>query len=181
MNLKLSLKKPKLPRRDSNGENMKRIVAYIAMGSNVGGRAETLRQAVDILRRCEGVTLKRISTFIETQAVGGPVDQDDYLNGACEIETTLEPIELLDVLQDIEAKLGRDRQREQRWGPRTCDLDLLLYGDEIIDCERLTVPHPRMWQRRFVLEPLCEIAPDARCPETYRTVREILETLGDAE
>lgn len=158
---------------------MKRIVAYIAMGSNVGSRAQTLRQAIDILRRYDGVTLKRISTLIETAPVGGPANQGDYLNGVCEIETTLTAEELLDVLQEIEQRLGRDRFNEQRFGPRTCDLDILLYDDEIIETPRLTVPHPRMWQRRFVLQPLCEIAPNARCPQTYKTAQEFFDELNE--
>jgi 2-amino-4-hydroxy-6-hydroxymethyldihydropteridine diphosphokinase len=160
--------------------------AYIAMGSNAGSRGETLRKAIDILRQIPGITLRRTSTFIETPAVTrdeqlgiqAEEDQPDYLNGVIEIDTTLTPRELLETLQDIERRLGRDRSREKRWGPRTCDLDILLYDDQSLNEPDLTLPHPRMAQRRFVLEPLVEIAPEARHPETYETAAEMLRKLN---
>ena len=152
--------------------------AYIAMGSNVGTKAQTLRAALDQMRATPGLTLKRVSSFVETAPVGGPADQPDYLNAVVEIETDLAPTALLAALQTIEANLGRDRTTEQHWGPRTCDLDIVLMGPfTTVDEPGLTVPHPRMHTRRFVLEPLAEIAPRARHPEFNCTVAELLAQL----
>lgn len=156
---------------------MKRTIAYVALGSNVGDRAVILRGAMDRLRRQQGITLKRVSALLETKPVGGPAHQPNYLNGAVEIETTLQPAELLRVLQEIEALLGRDREIEVRWGPRTCDLDLLLMDDIILESDELTIPHPRMHTRRFVLEPLAQIAPQACHPVLFKTVAEMLAEL----
>ncbi|NBB94865.1 MAG: 2-amino-4-hydroxy-6-hydroxymethyldihydropteridine diphosphokinase [Planctomycetes bacterium] len=163
--------------------------AYIALGSNRGGRGETLRKAIDMLRQTPGVTLRRVSGFIETPAVthsdelGIQADesQPDYLNGVVEVDTSLPPHDLLDCLHDIENALGRQRHHEQRWGPRTCDLDILLYGQESIDEPDLTIPHPRLAERRFVLEPLVEIAPEARHPDTYETAAEMLAKLNEQD
>jgi 2-amino-4-hydroxy-6-hydroxymethyldihydropteridine diphosphokinase len=152
---------------------------YIALGSNVGQRGQTLRAALDELRRTPGVTLRRVSTLIETPPVGGPEGQGNYLNGVAEIETTLEPHDLLATLQAIEARLGRDRDNERHWGPRTCDLDLLLLDEAVLDTPDLTLPHPRMHQRRFVLQPLVEIAPRARHPLLEATAEELLADLDD--
>ncbi|MCK5113239.1 MAG: 2-amino-4-hydroxy-6-hydroxymethyldihydropteridine diphosphokinase [Phycisphaerae bacterium] len=159
---------------------MGRVKAYIAMGSNVGERAQTLRKALDMMRQSGVITLRRVSTFIETKPVGGPDYQDDYLNAVVEIETALPPHELLASLNAIEATLGRDRSKEQRWGPRTCDLDILLYSNEMIDTPDLTIPHPRMTERMFVLKPLAEIAPMLQHPESFKTVAEMLAELEAA-
>ena len=150
---------------------------YIAMGSNLGARASILHDAVGQLTRCEGVRVLQASSLMETQPTGvaaGSPAQGDYLNGVVEIEATLEPEALLGILQRIETNLGRDRAAEGKNGARTCDLDILLFGDRQVDTPRLVVPHPRMVERDFVLRPLVEIAPAARNPVTGQTAREML-------
>lgn len=129
----------------------------IALGSNLARRAETLRGAVGDLAVAGPVVA--VSSIYQTVPIGGPEDQEAYLNAVCLLDTDHPPEVLLDVLQGIETRWGRER--EERWGPRTLDLDLLLFGSEIIHTDRLDVPHPRMPERRFVLEPLSEVWPDA--------------------
>jgi 2-amino-4-hydroxy-6-hydroxymethyldihydropteridine diphosphokinase len=131
--------------------------AYIALGANLGDRQQNLRAALDLLNATPGVRVTGVSSFLENPAVGGPPDSPPFLNAAAELETTLEPRALLDRLLEIERTLGRERR--QKWGPRPIDLDLLLYGDRILDEPDLKVPHPLMHERRFVLQPLAEIAP----------------------
>jgi len=152
-------------------------IAYIALGGNLGERAETLQAALGMLHERQGVSVLRVSEMVETAPVGGPGGQGDYLNAAAEIETSLSPMELLDALQDIERKLGRDRLSEERWGPRMCDLDILLIGDLVMDTPELTIPHPRMHHRGFVLAPLYEIAADAVHPVLDKTVSALLADL----
>ena len=149
---------------------------YIGLGSNLGDREATIRAAVDRLRAHPQIKVTAESSLIETAPVGGPAGQPTFLNGAAALETDLEPDALLDVLKGIERDLGR--RPRTRWGPREIDLDLLLFEDRVIETARLTVPHPLMAQRRFVLAPLSEIAPDARDPVTGRTVREMLAGIG---
>ena len=149
---------------------------YIGLGSNLGDREATIRAAVDRLRAHPQIKVTAESSLIETAPVGGPAGQPTFLNGAAALETDLEPDALLDVLKGIERDLGR--RPRTRWGPREIDLDVLLYGDRVVETSRLTVPHPLMAQRRFVLAPLSEIAPDARDPVTGRTVREMLAGIG---
>ena len=136
--------------------------AYVGLGANLGDREETLRAAVDALDAEEGVEVVAVSTLRETEPVGVG-DQPLYLNGAAELETTLTARELLDRLLAVEQRFGRVRVPGEH-GPRTLDLDLLLYGDEAIDEPGLTVPHPRLHERRFVLEPLAELAPGLVVP-----------------
>ncbi len=149
-------------------------IAYIALGSNLGDRGEMLLATVKKLAAAAGIEVRRISQFISTEPVGGPPDQPKYLNAAAEIQTTLSPQELLAALHEIEQSLGRDRTAEQRWGPRTCDLDILLIGELVMDTAELTIPHPRMHERRFVLEPLAQIAPKVVHPVLKKTVSQLL-------
>jgi 2-amino-4-hydroxy-6-hydroxymethyldihydropteridine diphosphokinase len=150
--------------------------ALIGLGSNLGDRRKTLERAIRALGDVPGVSVTRASAFLETEPVGGPPGQGMYLNAAAEIETSLGPIELLGVLQTIERRFGR--VRTVRWGQRTLDLDLLLYEDQIIDTPELTVPHPRLASRKFVLQPLAEIAPFVVEPVSKRTIAELLLGLG---
>ena len=148
----------------------------VGCGSNLGPRRDLLDRAMELLRFMPGVTVLQTSHFRESKAIGGPADQPAFLNGACLLETDLPPADLLDTLQAVENTL--ERQREVRWGPRTIDLDLLLY--DTLQCEEddLTVPHPRMTTRRFVLEPCVEIAPDFVHPATGHSIRDLLNNIS---
>ena len=148
-------------------------LALISLGSNVGDRLAHLNQAVDVLDRTPGVTVVAVSTSHETNPVGGPVGQGPFLNAAARLDTDLDPFALLDVLLDIERQAGR--VRTVRWGERTLDLDLLLYGCKRIHSDRLILPHPRMAVRRFVLAPLAEIAPEIVDMQSGRTIFQMLE------
>jgi 2-amino-4-hydroxy-6-hydroxymethyldihydropteridine diphosphokinase len=142
------------------------VSAYIGLGSNLGDRRAMIAGALEQLRP------RRVSAVVETDPVGR-TDQPRFLNAVAEIETDLDAPALLDRLLEIEAGLGRVRR--ERWGPRTIDLDLLLYGGVQLTSERLTVPHPELPRRRFVLEGLAELCPDRNVPGLGRTVRELLE------
>jgi 2-amino-4-hydroxy-6-hydroxymethyldihydropteridine diphosphokinase len=134
------------------------VRAFLALGSNLGDREATLRRAVASLD-----DVVAVSPVYETAPVGGPGGQGAYLNAVVELDTRRSPHELLDVCRSLEA--AAERVRTERWGPRTLDVDVLLVGDLVVDDEDLTVPHPRMWQRRFVLAPLADLAPDLVPPE----------------
>jgi 2-amino-4-hydroxy-6-hydroxymethyldihydropteridine diphosphokinase len=136
--------------------------AFVGLGANLGDREPTLRAAVDALGGEAGVQVVAVSTLRDTEPVGVG-EQPLYLNGAAELETTLTARELLDLLLAVERSFGRVRTPGEH-GPRTLDLDLLLYGDEAIDEPGLTLPHPRLHERRFVLEPLAELAPGLVVP-----------------
>ena len=136
--------------------------AYVGLGANLGDRERTLREAVDALAGEPGIEVVAVSTLRETEPVGVG-DQPRFVNGAAELETSLAARELLDRLLALEQRLGRVRIPGEH-GPRTLDLDLLLYGDEAIHGPGLTVPHPRLHERRFVLEPLAELAPGLAVP-----------------
>ncbi len=146
--------------------------AYLALGSNLGDRVAHLQSALDGLERHPDVTIVDVSGVYETEPVGGPV-QDDYLNAVVAIDTTLEPIAVLDLAQTLE-RVAR-RVRRERDGPRTLDVDVLLYDELQCDDPRLVVPHPRMWDRGFVLAPLHDVAPDivAARPEGWPGVRAV--------
>ncbi|MBW4849106.1 2-amino-4-hydroxy-6-hydroxymethyldihydropteridine diphosphokinase [Bacillus safensis] len=131
--------------------------AYIALGSNIGKKETYLKEAVKKLHEHPEIQVELISSIYETTPVGYE-NQDDFLNMAVKITTSLRPEELLSLTQTIEQELGRTR--EVRWGPRTADLDILLYNRENIETEQLVVPHPRMYERLFVLVPMSEICPE---------------------
>jgi 2-amino-4-hydroxy-6-hydroxymethyldihydropteridine diphosphokinase len=137
-------------------------LAYVGLGANLGDRAAMLRSAIEQLRAEPGLELKSVSAFRDTAPVG-LTDQPSFLNAAAAVETDLGPRELLDRLLGIERRLGRTRSGP-RFGPRTIDLDLLLYGDETIDQPGLRVPHPRLHERLFALEPLADLDPDLVVP-----------------
>jgi pantoate--beta-alanine ligase len=149
--------------------------AFVALGANLGEREANIRRAVEQLGEAEGVAVARVSSLLENPAVGGPEDSPPFLNGVAKIETTLDPRALLDRLLQIEKDLGRERR--DRWEPRPIDLDLLLYGDRTVNDDGLTVPHPRMHEREFVLKPLAEIAPDATNPASGKTAQQMLADL----
>ena len=149
--------------------------AYVAIGSNLGDREATFRSALKSLES-EDTHLKRISAFHDTKPVGF-ADQPVFLNGAFELETLLTPRELLERLQRTEEAHGRTRTLH--WGPRTLDLDLLMYDDVITDKTDLVIPHPRMMERKFVLQPLCEIAPWMVNPLTRQRMADALADLAD--
>jgi len=150
--------------------------AYLGLGSNIGDKKENIDNAVDMLNSNEQIEVKKVSSYYETEPVGYH-DQDWFLNVALEIDTTLDPYQLLEFCGLIEEKLKR--KRVIRWGPRTIDVDILLYeGFESKD-ERLTVPHPRMMERAFVMIPLYEIAPETKI--NNESISKVLKNLNGEE
>ncbi|MCJ1908488.1 2-amino-4-hydroxy-6-hydroxymethyldihydropteridine diphosphokinase [Planococcus ruber] len=158
-------------------------ISYLSLGSNMGDRFDMLKQAVKLLDQHPQIWVKSISSLYETDPVGY-TEQEPFLNMVVCLHTAMTAIDLLDVCQGIEQKL--DRKRLIRWGPRTIDLDILLYNQETIETERLVVPHPRMYERDFVLIPLIEIAPSlkeeakplnqgVRLWKTYTSVEDFIE------
>jgi 2-amino-4-hydroxy-6-hydroxymethyldihydropteridine diphosphokinase len=144
----------------------------VGLGANLGDREATIRRAVQLLAADPEIAVAAVSSLRETDPVGY-ADQPPFLNGAAALDTELTPRALLDRLLAVERELGRIRGEGPRFGPRAIDLDLLLYGDRVVDEPGLTVPHPRLAERRFALEPLHELAPDVRLPDG-RAVRELL-------
>lgn len=151
---------------------------YISLGSNMESRYGYLEEAIKQLRSIDEIEVSTISSVYETDPVGY-VDQPAFLNLVICIETTLRPLDLLSETQVIETILGR--KRDIKWGPRTIDLDILLYDQENMNVERLMIPHPRMWQRAFVIVPLLEIAPDLFIDELGLSIKEVYEQLNDKE
>jgi 2-amino-4-hydroxy-6-hydroxymethyldihydropteridine diphosphokinase len=149
------------------------VTAYLSLGSNIGDRAANLREAIERLRSMGNAGA--VSSLYETEPIEF-TKQPWFLNCVVEIETGLSPTKLLDGILEIEKQMGRHREKKK--GPRNIDLDILFYGDEIVDGPELTIPHPAMHERRFVLAPLAEIAPEVRHPVSKKTVRELLESLS---
>lgn len=148
----------------------------VGCGANVGSPREQLERAVELLGYMPGVSVVGVSRLRETRPIGGPPGQPAFLNGACLVETDLNPVELLGLLQSVENTLYRERNGH--WGPRTIDLDLLLYEDVVLQTESLTIPHPRMATRRFVLEPAAEIAAGLVHPASGCTVADLLDNIS---
>lgn len=152
---------------------------YVALGSNIEPRGTYIQRALNLINEHPAMTVDAVSSVYETQPEGGPSGQREYLNAVARIMTTLSPEDLLKALQAIERELGR--KREFHWGPRTIDLDILLYGQEIVSSDTLIIPHPLMHERRFVMQPLAQIAPHAIHPILMMSAQTILESLGEEE
>ena len=148
---------------------------FIGLGSNEGDRLAELSRAIEALAQTPGIRVAQLAPIYETEPIGGP-PQSEFLNTVVELETELPPHELLAALKAIECRAGR-RPSGERWGPRVLDLDILLYDDRILNSEALTIPHLRMHQRWFVLEPLAQLAPELRHPVLRQTIAELLEQL----
>ncbi len=152
---------------------------FIGVGSNEGDRLAVISSAIKQLGRLPGIRVAQMATILETEPVGGP-PQGPYLNTVVEIETTLAPRHLLDALKALERAHGRIPKAE-RWAPRLLDLDIVLYGDHVIREPDLVTPHERMHERRFVLEPLAQLAPDLVHPILGQTIAALLVSLGKLE
>lgn len=154
---------------------MSAVTAYIALGSNLGNRGANINAAIAKLRATPSIEITKTSSFLKNPAVGGPPDSPPFLNAAAEIRTTLGARALLHRLLEIEQEMGR--QRRQKWEPRIIDLDIILFSDKILSSDDLVIPHPLMHERRFVLEPLAEIAPQAVHPALQMTVAGLLQEI----
>lgn len=155
---------------------MEAEIVFLGLGSNLGNRQKNLDLALDLLSK--RMQVKKVSTIYETDPVGD-TEQPRFLNLVCQIVTRLAPQEILTLAKGIELKLGRIPGKVN--APRLIDIDILLYGNTIMDSEKLTIPHPRLTERAFVLVPLSEIAPDAVHPVTGRTVRELLDAITEKQ
>jgi len=153
--------------------------AYIGLGSNLGDRELKLLLAVAELGKLPGTRVTALSSFYETEPVGD-LPQDNFYNAAARIATSLSPLELLDRLKRLEVEVFH-RVPSGHWGPRSMDLDILLYGDLVLSSDRLTIPHPRLAERRFALQPLADIAPSLVHPSLGRSIAELLASLDTTE
>lgn len=156
-------------------------LVYLGLGANLGKRIKTLEEAVKRLERHPGISVLKKSPYYETEPQGGP-PQPRFINAVLSVETSLSPRELLGVVQGVEKALGRQRNagNEERWGPRTIDIDILLYDNRIVEDEDLKIPHPMMHERRFVLEPLSDISPEFVHPVLKKAVSRLLEDVKDS-
>ncbi|TWI53200.1 2-amino-4-hydroxy-6-hydroxymethyldihydropteridine diphosphokinase [Halalkalibacter nanhaiisediminis] len=152
--------------------------AFIALGSNIGDRAGYLEQGIALLADHKDIELIKRSSIYETEPVGY-VEQQSFLNMVIKVQTSLYPSELLAVTQSIELQCGR--KRDIRWGPRTIDLDILLFDQENMEVENLTIPHPRMWERAFVIVPLMELEPNLYVEQRGQSLQEVYDELPDKE
>ena len=153
---------------------------FLSIGSNSGDRVKFIENAVNFLGLCEEIKISKTSALYETEP-WGIKNQNWFLNIAAEIETTLSPQDLLIKCNQIEKTLGRDRNKESRWGERNIDIDIIFYGQEIINTDVLTIPHPRMHERAFVLVPMLEIASDFIHPILNSTITELYDSLQEVE
>ncbi len=150
------------------------IKVYVGLGSNLGNREEYLINAITRIDAYKGIYVVNKSGFYETKPIGGP-PQPDYVNCVIELETKIKPQKLLKEFQKIELELGK--KPNVRWGPRVIDIDILLYGNKVVNNHNLKIPHESMHERIFVLEPLCEISPKLKHPILKKTIFEILQEL----
>ncbi len=150
--------------------------AFLSLGSNLGDRLANLKRAIEKIEESDKLEVKKVSPVYETEPVGRE-NQGWFLNLVLQVETFLEPFALLERLSSIEDQMGR--KREKRWGSRNIDLDILLYDTRMVDSERLTIPHPRMHERRFVLVPLAQIAPKLLHPRLKKNIEELLVCCRD--
>jgi len=151
--------------------------AYLSLGSNLGDRLQNLKRAISLIEESDKISIQNGSAVVyETEPVGYE-NQRWFLNLVLEVETSLDPLPLLDHLLSVEEQMGK--KREKKRGPRNIDVDILLYDNRIVNSDRLTVPHPRMHQRRFVLIPLTQIAPQLLHPLLKKTVKELLDGCED--
>ncbi|OGC08845.1 2-amino-4-hydroxy-6-hydroxymethyldihydropteridine diphosphokinase [candidate division WOR-1 bacterium RIFCSPLOWO2_12_FULL_45_9] len=173
---KVVLKKKKVAGPKVNKLNKRKPsinIAYLGLGSNVGDREEYIEQAVFLIGKHPKLEVARHSTNYETEAEGGGGSQPPFINAVVEVRTKLSPHELLDACHEIEATLGREREIE--WGPRTIDIDILLYNDEVISDDKLQIPHPLMHERVFVLKPLRELASQVMHPILEKSIQSLYE------
>jgi 2-amino-4-hydroxy-6-hydroxymethyldihydropteridine diphosphokinase len=161
------------------GDDMEPVTAYLALGANLGDRQGQLQGARTALAAAGGIRVTAASPLYETGPVGGPPGQPFYLNAVLRVETTLSCPALLELCLAVEARFGRRRQ--EPWSPRTLDVDLLFFGGETLNEPGLVVPHPRLHQRRFVLVPLADLAPELLHPVLGRSVLQLLTALGNGE
>ena len=165
-------------------EELRDHIAYIAFGSNLGQKAQNCSEAIRLIHahpRCE---VLRVSSFYETEPLNLPNQTEDpwFINGVLKLKTRLGAVKLLNLLREIEEKMGRvPEENRKKWAPRVMDLDILFFDEEIMKSKPLTLPHPELHHRRFVLEPLCEIAPDLVHPINHKKIRTLLKALQDSK
>lgn len=155
-------------------------IAYLCLGSNSGNRLQFIEQAISLINLAENIKIIRSTALYETEP-WGVKKQNWFLNIIVEIKTDLSPQDLLLKCMSIEKTLGRNRDKEQRWGERTIDIDIILYNKDVVNTDMLTIPHPRMHQRAFVLVPLLELIPDFIHPVLNKTISDLYDELDNVE